>query len=309
MARGRLEIVHATRDGLPVAVIPMVRRRGGLVSAADWHVPMLEAAAVDDEAMDSLAHTVTSGRRRVTIDFCDSAGATATAFRRVFAERGYLARERSRMQSPFVDLSAGRSAYEEGLGARKVRELNRRRRRLAEEGRAAIEVSDGSNGLDEALSEGFAVEGSGWKEAAGTAIRSRRATERFYRRMADWASAAGMLRLAYLRVDRRAIAFDLSIVSAGREWLLKTGYSPAWSRFSPGSLLRSAAIDRAFDDRLEAYEFAGSADPWKLEWTSTCREIVRIDGFAPTLAGRALLFASRAARGVRLVANAGMRFR
>lgn len=309
MARRRLEIVVAGPTARPTALLPMVARGGGLGSAADWHVPVLEAIALDDGAMDELAEAVIDGRRRVTLDFCDPGGATATGFRRALVARGFTIRERVKMHSPFVDLGAGREAFGDGLGAKKLRELGRRRRRLEEEGRVTLAVDDGSTDLDRALTEGFAVEGSGWKAATGTAIRSRPRTERFYRDVAAWAAGEGMLRLAFLRVDGLAIAFDLALVAAGREWLLKTGYSPAWSRYSPGSLLRAAAIDRAFDDGLTAYEFAGGADRWKLEWTGRCRDIGVIDAFAPGAMGDLLRGGSRAARRLRCLAHMDMRRR
>ncbi|HEX9977762.1 MAG TPA: GNAT family N-acetyltransferase [Acidimicrobiia bacterium] len=301
MAGRRLKVVRVGSGEHPAGLIPMVARGGGLASAADWHVPMLEAIAVDDRAMASLAAAAIDGRRRVTIDFCDSGGRTAATFRRELATRGFSVRERCRMESPFVDLVAGHDSYAAGLGAKKLRELGRRRRRLGAEGRVSVGVSDGSTDLDRALSEGFAIEGSGWKGAAGTAIRSRRRTERFYREVANWASAEGMLCLSFLRIDGLAIAFDMAIAANGREWLLKTGYAPAWAKYAPGSLLRAAAIERAFEQGLVAYEFAGSADPWKLEWTSTCRQIVTIDGFAPGPAGGALQVGSRVARRLRVI--------
>ncbi len=285
--------VTAAVDG---AVLPLVRRGGGVATAADWHVPLAGAAAVDAGALTRLAGSVVPAHHRVTLDFCDAAGPTAAAFRAAMAGHGFTVHERLRMRSPFVDLGVGREAYRAGLDGKKLRELGRRRRRLGEEGAVAVSVEDGSVDLDAALTAGFAVEGAGWKGARGTAIRSHAATERFYRRVAAWAAAEGMLRLRFLRVDGAAIAFDLALVAAGREWLLKTGYSPDWSRFAPGALLREAAIDDAFARGLSRYEFAGRADPWKLEWTGTTRDVVRIDGFAPDGRGRVLAAAAGAAR-------------
>ncbi|OFW67248.1 MAG: hypothetical protein A2Z12_05905 [Actinobacteria bacterium RBG_16_68_21] len=303
MTRFAPDLVRVERDGELVGLLPTVRRGGGLATAADWHVPVLEAVALDATALRDLAEAAISGRFRVSLASCDSLGATAAAFRKAFAAHGFVVRERPQMHSPFIDLRAGRAAYEATLDSKRMRELARRRRRLQEEGAVTIGVDDGSTDLEAALTEGFAVEGSGWKGAAGTAIRSAPATEHFYRTVARWAAAEGLLRLSFLRVAGRAIGFDLALVSGGREWLLKTGYSPAWARFSPGSQLRAAAIDRAFDEGLTHYEFAGSADPWKLEWTGTKREIVLIDGFAPTIRGRACLVGSRLARRIRTVTS------
>ncbi|MFH1105336.1 MAG: GNAT family N-acetyltransferase [Actinomycetota bacterium] len=307
MAGRRLEVLQTRRNGALTGILPMVSQIGGLAVAADWHVPVFQAVAREDADLRELTAAAITGRRRLTMDFCDASAPTAAAFRSALAERGFTARERIRMRSPFIDLGAGRSAYEAGLGARKLRELGRRRRRLEEEGTVVIEVADGSAGLDASLDEGFAVEGSGWKGSAGTAIGSAPATDRFYRQAGHWAAEAGILRLSFLRVAGIAIAFDLSMAAHGTEWLLKTGYSPAWSRYSPGSLLRSAAIERAFDQGLVAYEFAGGAEPWKLEWTTTCRDIVRIEGFAPGAIGGAFSIGSRVGRRLRTLGRAAPR--
>ena len=311
MVGRRLEMMVVRREGRPVAALPMIRRGGGVASAADWHVPILEAAAVDADALDTLARTITAGRRRVIVDFCDAHGATAAAFRRVLTAEGFIVRERVRMCSPYIELAGdgARERFHGSLGGKKRRELRRRLRRLEEEGDVEITIEDGSADLSRLLDEGFAVEGSGWKGAAGTAIRSRPRVDRFYREVARWASGQGWLRLGFLRVDGRAIAFDLSIVAGNTEWLLKTGYSPAWARYAPGSLLRAAAIERAFAQGLASYEFAGSAEPWKLEWTNTCRDIVMIDGFAPTPAGRTLLIGARVARRIRTLGKGGVSWR
>jgi hypothetical protein len=73
-------------------------------------------------------------------------------------------------------------------------ELRRRRRRLEEEGRLTLEVSDGTERLGELLKKGYGIDGSGWKHARGTSINAHIATRRFYTGVAQWASERGWLR-------------------------------------------------------------------------------------------------------------------
>ena len=83
--------------------------------------------------------------------------------------------------------------------------------------------------------------------------------------------------------------------------LLKTGYAADLRGYASGVLLRSDAIARAAEGRLETYEFLGSAEPTKLEWTSTCRERIELIAFRRSAAGAAALLGHT--HGRRLVAR------
>jgi CelD/BcsL family acetyltransferase involved in cellulose biosynthesis len=191
------------------------------------------------------------------------------------------------MRSPYVQLAGGDfDAYRSGLARKMRKELGRVGRRLADEGEVEYFFSDGSTGLEKLLDEGFAVEGSGWKAEGGSAIVSRADTHRFYLDVARWAASRGTLVLAFLRLDGRALAFDLCIEEAGACNVLKGGFDPEYRRFGPGTLLTEASIARAFARGLESYELLGAEDEYKMAWTSTSRERVRFQAFAPSVAGR-----------------------
>lgn len=50
--------------------------------------------------------------------------------------------------------------------------------------------------------------------------------------------------------------------------------------------MRHAMLQRAFAANLESYEFLGTDDPWKLEWTDLARDRLAVQAFAPSLPGR-----------------------
>jgi len=292
-------VATVRRAGALAAALPVVVGRRSITTAADWHFPEMEAVWSDAEALDELSLALVTGRRRATVDFVPAGSATAAAFVEALGLSGFRLRARPRLVSPFIDFGDGWEAFVDSLSTKKWRELRRRRRRLEEEGEVEFDTSDGQADLDRLLSEGFAVEDSGWKADQGTAIASDRGVERFYREVACWAANEGMARVSFLRVGGKAIAFDLSFVDGGSEWLLKTGFNRAWARYSPGTLLRAEALRTAFDDKVQRYEFAGAAEPWKLEWTSATREILVLDGFAPGVMGAVALQASRVSRRLR----------
>jgi CelD/BcsL family acetyltransferase involved in cellulose biosynthesis len=174
--------------------------------------------------------------------------------------------------------------YERTLGRKRCSDSRRRRRQLDEKGAVTFEVASGGT-LDALLAEGFAVEAAGWKGSDGTAIRASAATLAFYTDVARWAAERGWLRLAFLRLDGRALAFDLALEHAGVHYLLKTGFDPELREQAPGKLLRLHMLERAFRAGLRAYEFLGADEPWKREWTEATRPRVLVQAFCPSALG------------------------
>jgi CelD/BcsL family acetyltransferase involved in cellulose biosynthesis len=230
-------------------------------------------------------HLLASRPQRITLAFVAPSGADVAEILRAATAARYRYLMRRLERSPYVAMDGGWTAYEMSL-SRKVRsELRRRRRRLQEEGNLSFEFLDASEKLDQLLDEGFRVEAAGWKGERGSAIASQPATAHFYRSIARWGAERGWLRLGFLRLNKRALAFDFSFEHGGIHYLLKTGYDPGYARFAPGMLLRHRMIERAFADGLRSYEFLGADEPWKLEWATEMRERSLLQAFAPTPLG------------------------
>ena len=109
------------------------------------------------------------------------------------------------------------------------------------------------------------------------------------------------LRLAFLRLDGRAVAFQFALEDRRSYYFLKGGYATEYARFAPGKLLVDFTMGYARSTGLESFEFLGAAEPWKLEWTTSVRERILVESFATSpagllnLVGRKLFFAGRMA--------------
>ncbi len=286
-AGDRPSVACAWREGRLAGVLPLRRRSGALTSPTNAQTPWFGPLAEDATVARILARMVFAcAPRHVHLAHLDATDPALIEVERIAAGSGYRLLRTAIQRSPVVALS-GREGPALGLRAKDAANLRRRERRLAETGRIAVEVSDGGHRLDELLAEGLHLEGSGWKQQRGTAIASRDDTRRFYGAVARWARAEGLLRLAFLRVDGRGLAFQFALQDARAYWFLKGGYDPAAARYAPGRLLARDMVDRAAAAGLERFEFLGDAEPWKLEWTRECRERVRVQAFAPTPAGAA----------------------
>jgi len=149
--------------------------------------------------------------------------------------------------------------------------LRRRRRRLGELGEVSLQCVEGGDAMLSCLAEGLQLEASGWKAAAGTALVQSQATLGFYTDLALLAAARGELRLWFLRLDGRAIAFQYGLQHRDTYLLLKPAYDESLSSVSPGQLLMESVIDDCRRRGLHEFDFLGEDMPWKRDWTPHTR--------------------------------------
>jgi CelD/BcsL family acetyltransferase involved in cellulose biosynthesis len=297
-----------------VGIVPLEARRGAWRSPTNAHSPGFDLLALDADALGALADALFADRvRDLKVAPLEATGPALRALREAARARGYRTFVRPTSRAPYLRLAGDLPAHEGSLSRNLRHDVQRRLRRLCEAGVVSVEVSDGSARLDALLEEGLRVEALSWKGTRGTAIASGEATARFYAGLARWAASAGWLRLAFLRLDGRAIAFQLDLELRSRYYSLKIGYDPEFERFSPGKLLAYTMVSRAVASGLQVYELLGREEPWKDRWTELAREQVEFRAFSPSPAGRLasstfvygrplvrrIPFASRVAAGLR----------
>jgi CelD/BcsL family acetyltransferase involved in cellulose biosynthesis len=288
--RGTLRVFTTETHGGLTGVAPVVLDRGVVRSPSNAESPVFGFVADGDPARRRLAEMLVSlDARRVDLLAVDSADLGLRALEREASARRWRTVRRSVLLSPYVDTRGAWDAYESTVDAKVRSEVRRRTRRLGELGELWLDVADGSERVDTLLGEGFGLEQSGWKGEYGTAINSSRQTRRFYRDVARWGADRGWLRLAFLRLDDRPLAFDLCLETEGTHYLLKTGYDTAFHRFGPGTILRSMMLRRAFSEPIDSYEFLGTVvganNDWKREWASDHRERLRVHLVPPSVRG------------------------
>jgi CelD/BcsL family acetyltransferase involved in cellulose biosynthesis len=281
---GRLVILAVRRAGRLVGVVPLCQRGSVLSSPTNWHTPLYEPAVADRSALRAIVGGIVSLHpRRLDLSFVDGDGAAAEEFRGL---SGYFRLvERTRWRSPYLAVRGDWEAYWQGVSGKLRQTVRRGCRRLAEMGEVSLEIESGDERLDDLLAEGFEVEASGWKGRGGTAIAADPRTLSFYTELASWAASRGLLRLAFLRVDGRALAFHFSLESQSKHYLLKPGYDERFRKAGPGTVLTCKMIERAFSLGLDSYEFLGADDEYKKKWTSEVHPRVRIQAFATSPTG------------------------
>ncbi len=204
------------------------------------------------------------------------------------AAQGFLVGKWQGSRAPFLPLTGTFDGFEATLSPKFRWRLRNVLRRAQGLGAVELEIVDGLGGLDEALTEGFALEAAAWKGEAGTAIESDPRVESFYRLLAYRAALQGRLELHFLRIAGRRVAFGYCLRHRGALHCLKGGYDPAFARCSPCNLLIHLAIQSAFARGLREYDFLGDAEPWKREWTAHERSHHWLFAFRPSVRTRVL---------------------
>lgn len=173
--------------------------------------------------------------------------------------------------SPYIRLTGDWDYYYGRLSSKHRSNLRNRFKRLSEHGNPTHEVISSAEDVGAALLEGLRIEAAAWKGKSGTAIQCRPELLRFYTTFAQRAAARGWLRLHFLNVKGRRIAFGYNLCFKNRLCTLKLGYDPEYATFSPYNLLFSFMLREAFAQGIAEYDFLGPLDEWKLNWATERR--------------------------------------
>lgn len=180
------------------------------------------------------------------------------------------------MVSPYCRLDGSWQDFWQSRKAHFRANLRRREKNLSKLGKITFHEGGGDGNYMHLLSTGLELEASGWKGMVGSAIRESTATSAFYAKIAKWAAANDWLRLYFLYLDNRAIAFDLALDYANRIYLLKIGYDESHAHHSPGQLLKMRALEMAYACGRSEYDFLGFDMAWKAEWANAFRTHVTV---------------------------------
>jgi CelD/BcsL family acetyltransferase involved in cellulose biosynthesis len=159
------------------------------------------------------------------------------------------------------------------LSGKRLKELRRQRRRLAEAGVLAY-VRNEAKDVRGAAERFLALEASGWKGERGTALLKDRGLATFTRSMTRLLAREDKCSIHSLELDGEPIAMGVVLTSGNQAFLWKIAYDERYAAFSPGvqfivdfmhaqtadcTLVRTDScaiadhpmIDRLWPDRLE----------------------------------------------------------
>lgn len=163
--------------------------------------------------------------------------------------------ERSARAMLASDLSA-EDYLAKAMSAKKRKELRRQKKRLSELGDLTFERLEGTGCIESWIEQYLALEASGWKGDAGSALNGNAASHAFFADAMYAAAQAGKLERLTLRLDGKPIAMLANFLTSPGAFSFKTAFDEDFARFSPGLLLQ-----------IENLDILGRND---IAWTDSC---------------------------------------
>jgi CelD/BcsL family acetyltransferase involved in cellulose biosynthesis len=262
------------------AIAPLRRgRRAGaaleFISADELYEPM-DFLYADAEALAAVTDELARAKVPLFLNRLPESSPTIGALRSSFRGSGLVVC-RPVAAAPFIQLDAGWIRPEAKLDPRRRSDLRRAWRHARQLGVVQTEIlAPKPAEVGPILDEAFRIERASWKGRNSSSLSDDAGRAKFYRKFAEDACARGVLRVCFLRIDRRAVAMQVAIESAERFWLLKIGYDEEFKRCSPGTLLTHETIRYAASRGLSGYEFLGVVEPWTAVWKSASRSCVSV---------------------------------
>jgi CelD/BcsL family acetyltransferase involved in cellulose biosynthesis len=276
---GKVHCLRARRQGELVGLVPVIPDGRVLRAAVNGETRRFSPLLADSVDLLQVIDALPARWRRwslaylpVTVSVCSGLNS--------LVERRFLSQELR--HSPYVDTVGEFTSWESSrLSSSHRRTMRRRQRRLSELGEVQFHVYDGKQRLSELLDEGFALEASGWKGQAGTAVSSRPAVHGFFRDFLFDAAELGILRMFFLRLNGAAIACHFTIEDQQALSSLKIAFDEQYRSFSPGVLINRATIEYCFQSPdIRRFDFHGEAEKAKLEWTDDTETQIGVEVFS-----------------------------
>lgn len=225
---------------------------------------------------------------------------------------GWLALAETRAAGVLCD-ARHRSPYLEHPGtfdeliaqrSRNFRDVTRVRRRdlhrgLADGGSLAWQHFNLPEQMPTYLDFAHQVELKSWKHANGSAITSREGETGFYEHLLPALAAEGQVHCTVLFLQGQPVAHSIDLLGRQRTYGMKTSYDRSHAKLRPGVLLMVGRLERYFADGMREYDFLGDVEPYKMEWTPTTRDHLRLRIVASTWRGRAAWAIERAVMAAR----------
>ena len=263
------------------AVAPLVHRSGfppvnELLGLRELGEPS-DLIHRDESALTLLINVVARKRTPMVLQRVLASSPSVEAIRRGFRGIGVVI-IRPANNCPHVSLTGAGKDPDQLLSSRLRSDLRRAQRKAESQGKVTYEIHAPRRAQEflPLYQLALQVEAAGWKGRGGSAVAKNERQRAFFSRYGVLASEAGVLRLAFMRLDGVVAAMQYAVEWNGGLWLLKVGYDETYSKCSPGQLLMQHTLRYASERGLVSYEFLGSAESWTQRWTTAEKTTVRI---------------------------------
>jgi len=180
-----------------------------------------------------------------------------------------------------IELQGSFESYWQSRPHKLATNMRRYERRIDSDGlRTRFQCLTEPGLIDDAVARYAALESSGWKGAAGTALTPDNHQGRFYAQAMRNFGQHGTGMVFELWLDETLVASRLVSVGPTSVVFLKTTYSEAFARYAPGRILLMKVLEQLFQTQQgKALEFYTNADHDLLGWATHSRDITHVSLF------------------------------
>jgi CelD/BcsL family acetyltransferase involved in cellulose biosynthesis len=174
---------------------------------------------------------------------------------------------------PYLPLPDHWDTYWRMIGANHRSNLRRRARRLEEQADEPIQYYEVRHPaeLRDALTALMRLHQERQRHMGHAGAFAKPQVIEFHHQLASRLLERGWLRLYLLRVGERSIAAIYCYRYTDKVYFYQSGYDPAWSHCSPGSLVMAHAIRQAIQENAAEFDFLRGEETYKTLWTPAAR--------------------------------------
>lgn len=180
---------------------------------------------------------------------------------------GYRVLRGDALTSPVFPIGDSAADFRAQMSKNLHQALQNARSRIRAAGGYEVQTFDSEDTALQLLEHVVEVDRQSWKEAARTSITANAQQMDFYREALPRLAGAGVLLGQVLLHQGRPAAYNFGLVRNGVYSCLKLSYVQALERLRPGHLLTSELIGHLRDRGVKVFDFMGTPDSYKLQWS------------------------------------------
>ncbi|MBI5021909.1 MAG: GNAT family N-acetyltransferase [Ignavibacteriales bacterium] len=157
--------------------------------------------------------------------------------------------------------------YNKGLMNNLYNNIVSAERKLMKLGEIEIKEMTSSPEFDKWYDDILSIERRSWKWSRGVRINEK-VFKNFYKQIAEQASVNGWLRLWFLFLDGKAIAYDFAIDHNNKITGLKSSFDDEYRKYSPGNILKLHSFKKYFEENKSSIDLLWGDLYSKRNWTN-----------------------------------------
>ena len=216
------------------------------------------------------------------LDRLDAAADITKRLQTLLNEHRVLVGAESSLQSPYLVLPKSWKELLQLLSPSFRQTVQRKCRKAQKLSNMRLSIRT-DPGVSDAI---MAISLQSWQHDAGTSMASTPQIRQFYEAIIDDAANSGTLFVGIMEVDDLPIAFEFNIVCGQTLHNFKLGYRKDCADWSPGIVLKAFVLEKFINECAKQhkysaeYDFMGTNEPYKRNWSKAVREHVLLKGFA-----------------------------